>query len=67
MLGDLRGIFLTAESVPSVARFCPLLNLVNSVNPLEDCKRVEISSEPNSHFRACCKLGWTGEVQNENK
>ena len=44
-----------------------IFDLVDSVNPLEDCKRVEISSEPNSHFRACCKLGWTDEVQNENK
>ena len=32
MLGDLRGIFLVAESVPSAARFRPHRNLVNPVN-----------------------------------
>ena len=45
---DLRGIFLTAESAPSAARFRPHRNLVNPVNPVLGCKRVEISSEPNS-------------------
>ena len=45
MLGDLRVIFLTAESAPSVARFRPHRNLVDPVNPVVGCKRVEILSE----------------------
>ena len=51
MLGDLRGIFLTAESAPSVARFRPHCNLVNPVNPVVGYKQVEISSEQNSLLR----------------
>ena len=51
MLGDLRVIFLMAESAPSVARFHPHLNLVNSVNPVVGCKLVELSSELKSHDR----------------
>ncbi len=45
MLGDLRVIYLAAESVPSAARFRPHRNLVNPVNPDVGCKRVESSSE----------------------
>ena len=42
MLGDLRVIFLTAESAPLAARFRPYINLVN---PVVDCTRGEIRIE----------------------
>ena len=45
VLGDLRVIFIHAESAPSVARFRPHYNLVNSVNPVVGNTRVEITFE----------------------
>ena len=50
MLGDLRDIFLTAESAPLAARFRPHRNLANPVNPVIDYKRVEILSEKNGGY-----------------
>ena len=44
MLGDLRGIFLTAESAPSVARFRVALSVLGSC-------LVENCSEANFHFQ----------------
>ena len=43
-------IFLTAEYALLEARFRPHLNLVNPVYAGSSCKRIENSSELNSHF-----------------
>ena len=48
MLGYFRAIILTVESVPLAVGFRPHRNLVNPVNPVVGCKRVENSSEQNS-------------------
>lgn len=67
MLGDLRGIFLTAESALLEERFRPHCNLVNLVNPVVGYKRVKNSSELKSYdrmriIRIEFSLGKSGDI-----